>query len=173
MKTTILETERLIVRELDAKTDAAFVNELLNSPGFLEFIGDRGVRSDEAAAEFIDTRYRKSYTDHGYGLYAVVLKETGETLGLNGFVRRDGLDHADLGFAFLPGFEGKGYAYESGKALMDARREKFSIDTVLAITTQHNTRSQKLLGKLGFEFVRDVILPQGDEVLKLFSTKAS
>ena len=65
----VLETERLTVRELSAATDAGFICALLNSPKFLKYIGDRGVRSPEAAAEFIETRYRQSYRDHGFGLY--------------------------------------------------------------------------------------------------------
>jgi len=86
---TILETERLTIREMDASIDAAYVNRLLNSPKFLKYIGDRGVRSEEQAAVFIEERYRQSYRDHGYGLYSVELKRTGEQVGMFGLVRRE------------------------------------------------------------------------------------
>src|SRR5689334_20239774 len=104
----ILETERLVLREVDSADDAEFILELLNSPGFIKYIGDRGVRTVEQSKDFIDGRLRKSYTDNGFGLYAVELTADGTPLGICGFVKRDGLDHADIGFAFLPQFEKKG-----------------------------------------------------------------
>ena len=66
-----LKTERLNIRELNSALDAEFICALLNTPKFIKYIGDRGVRSAEDAAAFIDDRYRQSYRDHGYGRYAV------------------------------------------------------------------------------------------------------
>ncbi len=161
----ILETERLIIRELDAATDAVFVLELLNSPKFIKYIGDRGVRTVDEAADFIENRYRQSYRDHGYGLYTVELKD-GQPVGLCGFVRRDTLPGPDLGFAFLPDHEGKGYGFDSADALMKYGREKLGFTTVLAITSVDNDASGRLLEKLGFTF--DRMTGSGDETLKLY-----
>src|SRR6478672_9946174 len=105
----ILETERLILREID-ETDDAFMLDLLNQPSFIKYIGDRNVRTLEQAREFIESRYRQSYRINGFGLYAVEVKDTNTAIGICGFVRRDSLPDADIGFAFLPQFEGKGYA---------------------------------------------------------------
>jgi RimJ/RimL family protein N-acetyltransferase len=69
----ILETERLILREITAD-DAAFTLDLLNQPSFIKYIGDRGVRDLDQSRDFIENRYRKSYRDNGYGLYVVDLK---------------------------------------------------------------------------------------------------
>jgi RimJ/RimL family protein N-acetyltransferase len=181
----ILETQRLIIRELDAARDGKFINDLLNQPSFIKYIGDRGVRSEAEAAEFIETRYRQSYRDHGFGLYAVELKSGFDrsdneiqnpkskiqnwAIGICGFVRRAGLEHPDIGFAFLPQFEGRGYAFESSFAMLEYGREALAIKTVLAITTPDNESSVKLLGKLGFEFRKTVVLPGGDEELNLFA----
>ena len=109
----IIETDRLRLREIDSSLDAEFILELLNTPSFLKYIGDRGVRNAEDAREFIESRYRKSYRDHGYGLYAVVLKAEDAAIGMCGFVRRDTLPGPDIGFAFLPEYERKGYGFES------------------------------------------------------------
>src|SRR4051812_35075296 len=103
---------------MNSETDAEFIFELLNTPKFKKFIGDRGVGSSEEAAEFIDTRYRESYLEHGYGLYTVELKGSGTSVGLCGFVRRDTLPGPDIGFAFLPEYEGLGYGFESADAVM-------------------------------------------------------
>lgn len=164
----ILETERLILRELE-QTDAAFILDLLNQPSFIKYIGDRNVRDLAQAREFIENRYRQSYRDHGFGLYAVELKENKTVIGICGFVKRDSLPDADIGFAFLPQFERKGYAFEAARAVMKYGREKLGLKRVLAITTQDNESSGRLLGKLGFRL--EGLIEQGDETLRLFSSE--
>ena len=163
----ILETERLNLREIDSATDAEFIFELLNTPKFIKYIGDRGVRSATQAREFIENRYRQSYRDHGYGLYTVELKNVNTQIGACGFVKRDHFEFPDVGFAFLAQFEGKGYGFESANAVMDFGRDKLGFTKVLAITSQDNDVSGKLLEKLGFHFERIFTSPEGED-LKLF-----
>lgn len=165
----ILETERLILREV-VENDGEFMLDLLNQPSFIKYIGDRNVRNLEQSHDFIETRYRKSYNDNGYGLYAVDLKSQAETVGVCGFVKRDNFEYADIGFAFLPQFEKKGYAFESAAAVMKYGQEVLGFKQVLAITTQDNDSSGRLLEKLGFRFNELIEMPNG-EVLKLFSWK--
>ncbi|MFZ1702174.1 MAG: GNAT family N-acetyltransferase [Pyrinomonadaceae bacterium] len=165
----ILETARLRLREIDAELDAAFINELLNSPKFINYIGDRGVRSDADAAIFIEEKYRQSYIDNGYGLYTVELASTDTSVGVCGFVCRDTLPGPDLGFAFLPEHEGKGYGTESAAAMLDHGRDALGFSEIFAITSLDNEASCKLLKKLGFSFQHEI--ESGDETLKLFSTE--
>lgn len=164
---TILETERLVIRELDSAIDAEFIFELLNAPKFLKYIGDRGVRSVEQARDFIDGRYRQSYREHGYGLYTVELKAEQKSVGICGFVKRDTLSDPDLGFALLPEFEVKGYGFESATAVLQFGGDTLGFSRVLAITSQDNDVSVKLLEKLGFRFDRIFTTPDGED-LKLF-----
>ena len=180
---SIIQTERLNIRELDSAVDAEFISALLNTPKFLKYIGDRGVKTVEQAGEFIENRYRQSYREHGFGLYAVELRTidvvaentlpTGRvsaletTVGLCGFVRRDTLTAPDLGFAFLPEFERRGYGFESAKAVLDYGREKLGFRHVLAITSLDNHVSGRLLEKLGFVFARTIPMPDGD--VKLYN----
>jgi ribosomal-protein-alanine N-acetyltransferase len=164
----IIETERLLIREI-VEDDAPFINALLNSPGFLKYIGDRGVRSDDDARSFIQERLRKSYEVNGYGLYAVLLKADSTPVGMCGFVRRDTLPGPDLGFAFLPEFEGKGFGTESSIRMLEYGRNELKFDDLYAITTPDNTGSIKLLEKLGFAFDKTIDMPNG-ETLKRFST---
>lgn len=161
---TIVETDRLVLRELDSASDAESIFELLNTPKFLKFIGDRGVRSVEQAREFIDDRYRASYREHGYGLYAVERRSGGSAVGICGFVKRDHLEQADIGFAFLPEFERRGYGFESAEAALRYGRDSLGFERVLAITSQDNVVSGKLLSKLGFAFNRIVATPDGEEL---------
>ena len=174
----ILETERLLIREIDSAIDAEFVFELLNTPKFIKYIGDRGVRSVEQARDFIENRYRQSYREHGYGLYVVELKvpllragfcnEMQTTpVGVCGFVKREHFEFPDIGFAFLPQYESSGYGFESSNAVLQYGREKLGFTRVLAITSQDNEVSGKLLEKLRFHFEQIFTSPEGED-LKLF-----
>ena len=171
----ILETERLILREI-IETDDEFVLDLLNQPSFIKYIGDRNVRTIEQSREFIENRYRQSYRVNGFGLYAVELKSEIRNLksqiGICGFVKRDSLPDADIGFAFLPQFCGKGYALESANAVMKYGRDVLGLARVLAITSQDNESSGRLLEKIGFKFESLIKMPPDTEELKLFSSDA-
>ncbi len=171
MVVKILETERLSLREV-IESDAGFMLELLNQPSFIRYIGDRHVRTVEEAENFIETRYRKSYADNGYGLYLVELRtpnfELPTSIGICGFVKRDNFEDADIGFAFLPQFEGKGYAVESARAVMDYGQKVLGFKKVLAITTRDNDKSGRLLEKLDFVFEELIEMPN-NEILKLFT----
>jgi ribosomal-protein-alanine N-acetyltransferase len=161
----ILQTKQLVLRALTVD-DARFINSLLNTPKFLKYIGDRNVRSDEDAREFIVNRYMASYASNGYGLWAVETKD-GTPVGMCGFVKREYFDEPDIGFAFLPEHERKGYGYESSTETMKYGLETLCFSKVLAITSLDNAASVALLAKLGFTD-DGVIEPQGEK-LRLFS----
>lgn len=165
----ILETARLILREM-TKDDAAFVLDLLNQPSFIRFIGDRNVRDLEQTREYIESRFTKSYNQFNFGMWLVELKETSEPIGMCGFVKRDSLPDADIGFAFLPQFERKGFGFESADSVLKFGRDSLNITRVLAIVSQDNQNSEKLLLKLGFAFERLITMPNDEEKLKLFSS---
>src|SRR6185503_13067540 len=107
----ILETERLQIRQL-SREDAPFILQLVNEPSFIQNIGDRGVRTLADANSYILNGPVASYARNGFGLYLVVLKETNESIGMCGLIKRAGLDDVDIGYAFLPKFWSKGYAVE-------------------------------------------------------------
>jgi RimJ/RimL family protein N-acetyltransferase len=142
------------------------VLELLNTPKFIKYIADRGVRTLDDARRYIDERFLSSYRTNGYGLYAVELKSREQLIGTCGFVRRDTLPGPDIGFAFLPEFEGRGFGFESSAAVLRYGRDTLGFDRVLAITSLDNHASGRLLEKLGFRF--DKVEPIGDEPLKIY-----
>jgi RimJ/RimL family protein N-acetyltransferase len=161
----ILDTQRLILRKFNY-SDASFIRRLLNSPKFLKYIGDRGVRTVDDARGFIADRLVASYAKNGYGLWAVETNE-GTPVGMCGFVKRDYFEDADIGFAFLPEHERKGYGYESAIGTLKYGQEILGFSKVLAITSLTNDASVDLLAKLGFTD-DGIIEPQGEK-LRLFS----
>ena len=164
----ILETERLALHELTAE-DAPFILELLASRGFKENIGDRGVRDLEGARGYIE-RIRAGYAANGFGLWRADVRTTGEAAGLCGLVKREGLDHPDVGYAFLERFWGRGYASESAAAALAFGRERLGLQTVVAIVQPTNGGSIAVLQKIGMKAAGLIELPGHEEPSAYFTT---
>jgi RimJ/RimL family protein N-acetyltransferase len=165
-----LETERLTLRHLSPAMDAEFILRLLNEPSFLQYIGDKKVRTLDDARAYIRNGPMKSYEENGFGLYRVGLKENGSAIGICGLIKRDTLPEPDIGFAFLPEYWDKGYAHESAAEIMRYARDVLRLDRILAITSPDNESSGKLLGKIGLHFQRMIRLSDDADEVKLFST---
>jgi RimJ/RimL family protein N-acetyltransferase len=165
----ILETERLTLRELTID-DAPFILELLNDPSFIKYIGDKGVKSVEEASQYILTGPIESYQQYGYGLYLVTLKTIDESIGVCGLVKRSSLPDADIGFAFLPPYRMKGYAYEAAVAVLAYGQHSLGLKRVLGITLPENTNSIKVLRKIGLRYDRMMRLANEDREVMLFTT---
>ena len=163
----VLETSRLILREMTVD-DAPFILDLLNQPSFLQFVGDKGLRTVADAAQYIEDGPRATYHRHGYGLYLVLRKETGHPMGICGLVSRDWLDAPDLGFSLLPPYWSLGYAFEAAVAVLDHAEAVHRISRVLAITNPGNQSSIRLLRKLGFSYRNNVNPPGRNEELALW-----
>jgi RimJ/RimL family protein N-acetyltransferase len=165
---SVLETERLSLRQLTTD-DTAFIVDLLNQPSFIRNIGDRGVRNPDDAVRYLENGPLASYQKNGFGLYGVVLKDTGALIGMCGLIRRDGLDAVDIGYAFLPPYWSKGYAYEAASAVMADGLNRLGLKRIVAIVSPDNQGSIRVLEKLGLRFERMIRLPDDTEDIKLFS----
>jgi RimJ/RimL family protein N-acetyltransferase len=151
MADATLETDRLILRHLDAG-DAPFIVSLLNEPAFLHYIGDRQVRSEEDAIRYILKGPATSYRQHGFGLDLVTLKATGTPIGICGLLQRDYLPSPDIGYAYLRRFWSQGYAVEAAAGVMQHARLVLGMPSLLAITADENIASIRVLEKIGLTF---------------------
>jgi len=162
-------TNRLIISKVTLK-DAPFFIELMNTPSWLKYIGDRNIKSIEDAKKHLKKGILKSYKESGYGFYKVTQKsEPEKAIGIVGLVKRKELEHTDIGFGFLPNYEGKGYGYESSVAIMNMAKNKFKLNKVLAITNPDNKSSIHLLEKLGLSFQKRIKPFADNEELLLFA----
>jgi RimJ/RimL family protein N-acetyltransferase len=168
--TSILETERLSLREFNT-ADAAFIIQLLNSEGWLKFIGDRHIKTIEQAENYLTNGPMKSYSVNGFGLSMVELKNTHTPIGMCGLIKRDNLPDIDIGFAFLEEFMGNGYAFEIAQATINFAKESLKKETILAITIPTNVRSINLLKKIGMKFEKNFSFEGSTEELMLFRNK--
>ena len=164
----ILETERLILRQFSTD-DAEFILELVNEQSFIQNIGDRGVRTLDDARAYILRVAVTSYEKNGFGLYLVLLKESGESIGMCGLIKREGLEDVDIGYAFLPKFWSKGYALEAALAVRDYARDVIGLKRLVAITDPENQGSIRVLEKIGMRYEKMVRLSADDIELKLFA----
>ena len=167
-RTIVLETDRLQLVHAEL-SDASFLYRLMNEPEWIEHIGDRGIDTVEAAEEYIESRLRSPYQSLGFGLYLILLKSEQTPLGLCGLVKRPNLDDVDIGFALQSNQTGKGYAFESAFAILNYAQDVLQIPRLVAICTQSNSRSIRLLERLGLTFQNVVKLDDDEEELRLYS----
>lgn len=172
MKHSSFETERLIIKPT-TEEDAPFIYELLNTPKWIKYIGDRNINSVEDAKAYIRNKMIPQLEKLGYSNYTLITKSDYTKIGTCGLYDREGLDGIDIGFAFLPAFEKKGFAYEASKKILDVGFDVFGIKTICAITTKSNIASQKLIEKLGLKYVRKTSLSNDKEELLLYTLEKS
>lgn len=165
----ISETQRLIISKVTLK-DAPFFVALMNTPSWLKYIGDRHIKTIKDAENHLENGILKSYKEYGYGFYKVTQKsEPQNSIGIVGLVKRKELEHTDIGFGFLPDFEGKGYGYESSAAIMELAKNRFKLDKIVAITNPENKSSIHLLEKLGLSYQKRIKPFDDNEELLLFA----
>ncbi len=163
----VIETQRLALRHLKAG-DAPFILELLNEDGFLEFIGDKGVRSLADARQYIAKGPVDSYRRYGFGLYLTSLREDGTPIGICGLVKRDALPDVDLGFAFLARYWLRGYASEAAAAVLAHGRKVLGLKRIVAITALGNRGSMAVLEKIGLRLEGRIRLAEEGPEINLY-----
>ena len=163
----VLETDRLVLRRLTLN-DAPFIVELLTDPAFLRYIGDRGVKDQQSARQYLLKGPIASYEKFGFGLYLVFLKESGDPIGICGLLKRDTLSDVDVGFAFLPAHRKMGYAAESAAAVLAHGKNALGLKRIVAITSPDNAASISVLEKIGLRFEGMTRLGDDPREVRLF-----
>jgi len=162
-----VETERLIIRTTQL-TDEQFIYDLLNTPNWIRYIGDRKIKTLQDASAYIENRMLSALREFGFSNNTIIRKSDQRKIGVCGLYKKEGLEYHDIGFALFPEFEGQGYALEACDRLIDYSRQKFNIKQIQAITLEENTASQKLLKRLGFTHQGAVFLEEEGEELLLY-----
>ena len=149
--------------------DAGFVLELVNTFGWLQYIGDRGVKSLDEAKKYINERLISSYQTLGFGLMVITVNKENNPIGLCGLLKREYLEYPDLGFAVLPDFEGKGYVTAASQKILNYAFTDLCLEQIHGITKEQNKRSRKLLLRLGFQFDGKIKPESESQELLLYS----
>ncbi len=165
-----LETKRLSLRWLTLD-DAELMLAVWNDPTFVRYVGDRQIRTIEAARVALEEGALKLFSDYGYGPFRVALISDDTPVGVCGLFRRLGLDEPDIGFAILPGYWRKGLAYEAASAVVRHAKCDLHLDRLTAIVSPENAASVALIEKLGLQFERMHRLPGDDDDVAIYGTK--
>ena len=166
MAKIFIETPRLILREIISEDlDRIFL--LDSNPNVMKYIGVEPVKTIEESVETLK-KIQKQYQENGIARWAVVEKESNLLIGWSGLKLLtepiNGFKNVyELGYRFLPEFWGKGYATESGKAVLEYGFNQMNLDAIYACVDIENFNSDKILkDKLGFELKGTFIDPLDD-----------
>lgn len=163
----ILETPRLQLRVLTLD-DAGMILTLLNEASFIKNIGDKNVRDQQGAENYIQQGPLAMQDEFGYSFYGCVRKSDGYLLGISGLIKRTGMKYPEVGFAFLNQYCRQGYGFESASAVISYAEEKLSIKHLQAICNIDNKASQGLLARLGFSYSKIIDLDYSGQTVMLF-----
>ena len=161
MLPTTFTTPRLTLTPLSSE-DHEFVYTLVNSTGWLEFISDGIRKSAEDIAPYIE----KIIANPECNYWVIRLQNTSTPIGIITFMKRAYLEYFDLGFALLPEFAGAGYAFEAASHVLHVLAGTRDYDVIMATTIPNNTSSQRLLEKLGFTYIAEMV--RDDERLMIY-----
>jgi [ribosomal protein S5]-alanine N-acetyltransferase len=155
-------TERLKLSLLNENEDT-FIFELLNTEGWIRFIGNRNIITLDDAKAYI----YKIINNKNVKYWVIKLKETSQSVGIITLIKRDYLEHSDIGFAFLPQFSNKGYAFEAAKEILHQLLSSSEHKQILATTVKDNTKSIQLLERLGLSFEKEITIE--NEILSVYN----
>jgi len=162
-----LKTPRLWLRPTGVE-DAEFLYQLMNTPDWLRFIGDRKIYSVQAAHQYIIEKIQPQHQRLGFGGYTIYLRSSDIKVGVCGLYDRDGLQGVDIGFALLPEYMGQGYAWEAARCLKESAVAIFGLPRLLGVTRPDNQASQRLLERLGMQRSGLIQLSPADSPLWLY-----
>lgn len=152
--TTIIETARLILRTWKHEdTDAYY--QINQDRQVIELL--RGPLSMQQVIEFISAA-NQHQEKHGYTLWAIELKQTGELIGFTGLNYTDWQAHftpaVEIGWRLGSQHWGRGYATESAKAALKHGFTRCHLKEIVSFTVPTNARSIRVMEKIGLK--RDV-----------------
>jgi RimJ/RimL family protein N-acetyltransferase len=120
----------------------------------------RGAMSREESADAL-ARYQRHWEEHGFGLFAVTDKATGELIGRSGVQYHRAWPHdPEVGWGFDPKWWGRGLATEAGRACVDWAFRDLGNERLVSITTEANVTSRRVMAKLGFELHQAIPFPE-------------
>ncbi len=163
--TKIIETERLILRAIVA-TDATDLFAMDRLPEVHKYLGNQP-KLTLAAIEAEIKHIQRQYSENGIGRWAVIEKKSQQLIGWSGlkFYTQPMNQHCnfyELGYRFHPQAWGKGFATESARAWLAYGFDQMQLTEIFAITDARHEASQKVLTKVGFQYVETFMDEEDD-----------
>lgn len=168
----ILQTERLILRELNTDDAENFYKLNLN-PNVIRYTGNSAFKNINEAQEFL-INYQ-DYKLNGFGRWAVIEKSSNEFLGWCGLKYDENLDETDIGFRFFEECWNKGFATESAKACIGYGFETLNLKSIVGRAMSENRASIKVLEKIGLKFENEFDFDENNKgmIYKILKQKSN
>ena len=149
----VFETERLVVREL-TDDDAPALHELHRHDEVMRWLDRR--LSAGLEDEYERLRGWRARGGGGYGFFGIVLRATGELVGVLVLTPFQDLPYVDLGWRLHPAHWGNGYATEAARGAIGYGFGTLGLAEIAAVTLPHNTRSRAVMERLGMTYAGEV-----------------
>ena len=163
----LLQTNRLIIEHFK-DSDIPDWAKIESDANVRRFV-DGKVLSLKEAGEYVEMNIRQ-YQTRGYGRYAVRLKETGNLIGMCGFLKENyGID---FGYRYSKNSWGKGFGFEAAKVVLNYGFSELGFEKLVGLTAEENSGSIRILEKLGFK-LQEKFLFNNTKAFKYQYTKDS
>jgi len=152
----IIETPRLTLRYITSQ-DASALTSILGDDEVMQY-SIIGVHDSQQIRQFIEQRLL-SYLEYGFGLYALVHKQSQEMIGYSGFFiqsieqRRE----VEVGYRLAKRHWGQGLATEAGLAVINYGRNRFNFQRYICLIETENRRSIRVATKLGMKLEKQIV----------------
>ena len=143
----MLETERLILREF-TREDLPRLIEMRADPEVNKYLGGTRLQNPEAIEKRLQV-YIDSYTKNGFGVSAIIWKQSGEMIGWSGLQPLEDTGEIEVGYGMIKEFWGKGIGYECARAWLSYGFEKCNLEKIVALSVPENKGSWRIMEKLG------------------------
>jgi RimJ/RimL family protein N-acetyltransferase len=145
----MLDTPRLEIREFKPEDFEDFA-VLVADPEVMRF-SIKGPLGLEEAQEYFQRRILGHYKTHGFGLWALVLKEEKKLIGFAGLITQEieGKTKIELAYRLLPTYWGRGLASEAANAISEYAFATLDLKDLISIIDTANHRSLLLAKRLG------------------------
>lgn len=165
---TKIYTERLLLRPF-TEDDIEPSYQIEQDPEVNRYTNDGGVKTLEQVTDAIQQGPLRDYRVHGYGRFAVELKDNPGFIGFSGLKYIEEWDRVDLGYRFARQHWGKGYATESAIASVQFGFDELNLEEFIATILPENIGSINVVSKLGFQLEKTIHEYGEDQLLYVLS----
>ena len=147
-----LETERLLLRPMQA-TDIDALHLIFTDPKVMASFGGELFSRDQMQRWL--ARNLDHQNQYGYGLFSVILKESGELIGDCGLEQMESEDAAELGYDFRSHYWHQGYATEAACAVRDYAFDILQLPQLISLIRVGNLASRRVAEKVGMTLAEE------------------
>jgi ribosomal-protein-alanine N-acetyltransferase len=147
-----IETPRLRIRPM-IEADASDLHELYSDKEAMKYLTTRTPSTVEESRDWVRAKMDLQESD-GLSMWSIVEKASGHVIGDCGLQYEDeGRTEVGLGFRLRRASWHQGFAFESSAACLAAGFEQLGLDRILSMTHADNLAAQRLMHRLGMEFL--------------------